>query len=78
MSDGALSQQEIEVLISGVDTDNDVNFTIVKEPPLGLKPRWIVEEYRVQEICEAVMRYKKAGEPVPEAWIDELSELVEK
>jgi hypothetical protein len=45
------------------------------KPPIGLTPRWLREEMRVIEICEAIVRYKKAKIPVPFVWLEELRDL---
>lgn len=44
--------------------------------PAMLKPKWIHEEQRVEEICAAIMRYKKEDRPVPADWMSELIDLV--
>ena len=54
---------------------NDINSNSTK-PPLGLCPRDIREEQRVEEICEAIIRYKKAKKLVPWDWLKELADLV--
>lgn len=46
-----------------------------ERPPLGLRPRWIVQALRIREILEAIDRYVSAGKPIPEDWSDELNEL---
>lgn len=53
------------------------------EPPvLGLRPATnAVLEYdkaRCKEIGEALLRYATAMQPIPQDWLDELSELVER
>lgn len=45
------------------------------KPPIGLRPRWIVQALRIREILEAMDRYNSAGKPIPEEWSDELNEL---
>lgn len=51
-------------------------------PPIGLRPDYIaVLEYdkkRAVEIAEAVQRYAAALHPIPESWLDELNELIER
>ncbi len=44
---------------------------------VGLRPRWLVDEDRLDEIAAAMLRYIKAGIPVPDAWILELTDLLE-
>ena len=43
-----------------------------KEPPLGLRPKYIVATLRVIEIAEAVLRYAHAQKEIPDEWIYEL------
>lgn len=58
------------------------NAPTYKAPPLGLRPDYIaVAEYdkaRCKEIGEAMARYATAMLPIPEAWINELNELIER
>ena len=44
-------------------------------PPLGLRPRWLVEELRIQEILEACTRYAQRSVAIPPEWLAELAEL---
>ena len=37
----------------------------IEKPPLGIAPRWKVEEDRLWEIAAAVERYKEAGVEIP-------------
>lgn len=46
------------------------------EPPLGLRPQYIVQDLRIKEINEAIERYKKAGYPIPVPWKIELQYLM--
>ena len=45
------------------------------KPPIGLKPRWLHETNRIQDIIDAIKRYSEAEEPIPTEWVDELKEL---
>jgi len=47
-------------------------------PPLGIKPRFILDEYRRVEILEAIDRFIDAGEPINIAWIEEYNEIVKR
>lgn len=49
-----------------------------KKEPIGLKPRYLHDEFRLVAIQEAVERYAQARKPVPQEWIDEWVELVGK
>ena len=46
------------------------------KPPLGLRPRHIVDELRQTEILNAYDRYTDAGIPIPTAWKNEYAELI--
>jgi hypothetical protein len=43
-------------------------------PPIGLRPRWLVDEQRASEIVEAINRYAAMSKPVPLEWVTELQE----
>jgi len=45
--------------------------------PLGLAPKWLIQEKRRNEISEAMSRYLTAGLKVPTEWVEEYNELVE-
>lgn len=45
--------------------------------PAGLRPRWLADEQRLDEISAAMQRYLKAGIAVPDLWILELTDLLE-
>lgn len=48
------------------------------KPPLGVEPRWSwdvrMREERINNL-HAIHRYKAAGVPVPQEWVDEFCEL---
>lgn len=44
--------------------------------PLGLVPRYIWEEKRIQDIEEAIDRFKEARKPIPVEWFKEYNELI--
>ena len=46
-----------------------------EKPPLGLTPKWIIDEHRMQDIHEAIMRYKEAHKEIPSEWIEEYISL---
>lgn len=48
------------------------------KPPLGLTPRFIIEEKRIFEIVEAISRYINVEKEIPIEWIEEYNELVNK
>lgn len=44
-----------------------------KAPPIGLRPKAIVDALRIKEILEAMTRYSDDGQKIPQEWLDELS-----
>jgi hypothetical protein len=48
---------------------------MTQKPPIGITPRWKVEEDRVWEIAAAIERYKDAGLDIPVEWTLEYKEL---
>lgn len=50
--------------------------TNVPAPPLGLIPRFIVDEHRLAEIDRAILRYAIAYMDIPQEWRDERDEIV--
>ena len=49
-----------------------------RKPPLGLIPRWLVDENRLLDIDAALQRYRDADMDPPGEWLDERRELVER
>ena len=45
----------------------------VTKPPLGLIPKWIRQEERQKEICQAIIRYFNANKKIPIEWIEEFN-----
>jgi len=41
------------------------------KPPIGLRPKYIVDQLRKKEILQASKRYIDAGKDVPQEWIEE-------
>lgn len=54
----------------------------IKRPPLGLIPRFIWEgknyTQRIQSIKEAIERYTEENLSIPQEWVEEYNELIEK
>ena len=50
----------------------------LKKPPLGLRPRWIVDLDRLEEIAEAMIRYEEGGQKIPVEWRKEFQEVVDR
>ena len=49
-----------------------------KRPPLGAIPRFIMEERRINDLKAAFVRFMDANYPIPQEFIDEYNELVNK
>jgi len=47
-----------------------------EKSPVGLRPRWIVVESRINEIIEAMERYSVNNYVIPQEWLVELSDLI--
>lgn len=59
--------------------DEKVNEPLgLKRPPLGLMPRVIWEEQRMNQIKAAIDRYGDAEMIIPIEWVDEWNELSKK
>lgn len=56
----------------------DPDRTVKKKPPLGIMPRYLWERKRCREIAEAIDQYTYAEKPIPNEWVEEYNELVEK
>lgn len=46
-----------------------------EKPPLGLKPRWVHDEQRMNAILNAMERFTESNKAIPKEWIAELGEL---
>lgn len=71
-----------ECVISEINNVHGVmNYVITnvhRVPPLGLKPKYIHDLQRKNEILDAIERYIQANEEIPIKWIEEYNELVSK
>jgi len=43
--------------------------------PLGMKPKWLHDEMRLQEVQDTIERFNLVEKPVPEEWVNEFNEL---
>ena len=66
---------------------NDANDKVVNsmgtpkgilEPSLGLRPRWVAEEERFEEVDAAIKRYTEIKKFVPREWTDEWNYLYDR
>jgi hypothetical protein len=48
----------------------------VKFSPIGLIPKWIRQEERLNEVGWAIKRYYDAGLEIPIEWVEEYNELI--
>lgn len=46
------------------------------KPPLGIKPRYVVDDERKQDIINAMQRCIDASWQIPGEWIEEYNEIV--
>jgi len=46
------------------------------KPPVGLKPWWLHDEQRLNEICGAIDRYLDAGMSIPNLWLREMVAII--
>lgn len=49
-----------------------------KKPPLGVKPRWLHEEQRLQDLGGAIFRYLSDKMPIQIDWIEEYNEIIKR
>lgn len=49
-----------------------------ERPPLGLRPRFIADEQRLDELKAAIRRFRDAKRKVPRDWYEEMFELLER
>ena len=65
---------------------NDVNGNVdkviaamakLKEPPIGIIPKYIHNEKRLDDLRAAIARYFEAGLKIPVEWIEEYNDLME-
>lgn len=47
-----------------------------EKPPLGITPRYVIDEQRAREIIFGILRFIDAGSPVPREWLEELFDRV--
>ena len=50
----------------------------MSKPPIGITPRWLLDERRKTDIELAIKRYIKASYPIPIEWVEELNEIYER
>ena len=48
------------------------------EPPLGVMPRFVADERRLEELKEAMIRFISANWPISVEWLTEYNEIIER
>lgn len=66
-----------EVYTDDLDKIDVPNPRKAVKPPLGITPKRIWQELRLQDITEAIQRYKDTNMTIPNKWIEEYNELVQ-
>jgi len=46
------------------------------KPPLGIKPEWLAEGQRIEEIAGGIARFAGEGKPIPPQWVAELERRI--
>jgi len=50
---------------------------IAIKPPIGLRPRFMNDTERFNEVTRAIERYRAAQLKIPIEWVEEYNELIE-
>lgn len=53
-------------------------YTVNQRPPIGLYPRFLHDEKRLDDVTQAILRYIDAHKVVPTEWWEEYNELAER
>ena len=48
------------------------------KPPLGIMPRNIVDQSRLSDIFQAILRYMTEGATIPRDWVFELNDILDR
>jgi len=49
----------------------------IVKPPIGLRPKWIIDKERLNEVRSAIVRYYDAGLKIPIEWLKEYNQLID-
>ena len=49
----------------------------IVKPPIGLKPKWLSDKERLNEVRSAIVRYYRAELKIPIEWVKEYNELID-
>ena len=47
-----------------------------EKPPIGLKPRYVHDYERANQILDAMDRYSDALMTIPKSWVEELRDII--
>lgn len=50
---------------------------MAEQPPIGIMPRWLHDERRVEELLKAMLRYAQASKAFPVEWALEVLEYAQ-
>lgn len=50
---------------------------MLKQPPIGIKPKYIHDEQRFYELKLAIRRFLDASVEIPLEWINEYNDLID-
>ena len=50
----------------------------MEKPPVGVKPRWLMDELRFDELVQAFGRRFIGYYPIPIEWVEEYNEICER
>lgn len=50
----------------------------VEKPPVGIAPWRIADELRLNDIVQAIIRFRKANRPIPKEWYEERNEILQR
>jgi len=49
----------------------------IVKPPIGLRPKWVSDKERLNEVRSAIVRYYDAELKIPVEWIAEYNQLID-
>jgi len=49
----------------------------IVKPPIGLRPKWVSDKERLNEVRSAIVRYYDAELKIPIEWIEEYNQLID-
>jgi len=58
-------------------SDFEQQSVVEGKPPIGIKPRFIWLEQRLEDINNAILRYQSALKEIPEEWVDERLKILD-